>query len=30
MLRDTDPWPVPMLTEVKERLGAADRGRASP
>jgi glucose/mannose-6-phosphate isomerase len=22
MLRDTDPWPVPMLTEVKERLGS--------
>lgn len=30
MLRDTDPWPVPMLTEVKQRLGAADRGRPSP
>jgi glucose/mannose-6-phosphate isomerase len=30
MLRDTDPWPVPMLTEVKERLSAADRGRPAP
>ncbi len=30
MLRETDPWPVPMLTEVKERLGAADRERPPP
>jgi glucose/mannose-6-phosphate isomerase len=30
MLRETDPWPVPMLTEVKQRLGAADRERPSP
>ena len=27
MLRETDPWPVPILTEVKERLGGA---RPSP
>jgi glucose/mannose-6-phosphate isomerase len=29
MLRETDPWPVPVLTEVKERLGAG-RARSSP
>jgi glucose/mannose-6-phosphate isomerase len=25
MLTETDPWPVPMLTEVKRRLGAPER-----
>jgi glucose/mannose-6-phosphate isomerase len=30
MLRETDPWPVPMLTEVKRRLGAAERRPPSP
>jgi glucose/mannose-6-phosphate isomerase len=32
MLHETDPWPVPMLTELKRRLGpgADDRGRPSP
>lgn len=30
MLRQTDPWPVPMLTEVKRRLGAAERRCQSP
>jgi glucose/mannose-6-phosphate isomerase len=25
MLHDVDPWPVPMLTEVKRRLGAPER-----
>jgi glucose/mannose-6-phosphate isomerase len=32
MLHETDPWPVPMLTEVKRRLGdgGGDRGRPSP
>jgi glucose/mannose-6-phosphate isomerase len=29
MLHETDPWPVPMLTEVKRRLGAAERRRPS-
>src|SRR6185503_18602165 len=29
MLHETDPWPVPVLTEVKARLGAG-RGRSSP
>jgi glucose/mannose-6-phosphate isomerase len=30
MLRQTDPWPVPMLTEVKRRLSTAEPGRPSP
>jgi glucose/mannose-6-phosphate isomerase len=32
MLHETDPWPVPMLTEVKRRLGDGgdNRGRPSP
>jgi glucose/mannose-6-phosphate isomerase len=30
MLRETDPWPVPMLTELKQRLGAADGRRPAP
>ncbi len=30
MLRETDPWPVPLLTEMKRRLGAAERRRPSP
>jgi glucose/mannose-6-phosphate isomerase len=32
MLREIDPWPVPMLTEVKRRLAApaADRARPAP
>jgi glucose/mannose-6-phosphate isomerase len=30
MLGDTDPWPVPMLTEMKQRLAAPERGRPSP
>jgi glucose/mannose-6-phosphate isomerase len=32
MLRETDPWPVPILTEVKRRLGGPGRepGRPSP
>jgi glucose/mannose-6-phosphate isomerase len=32
MLHETDPWPVPMLTEVKRRLGdgGGHRGRPSP
>jgi glucose/mannose-6-phosphate isomerase len=30
MLRETDPWPVPMLSEVKARLSTPERGRPSP
>jgi glucose/mannose-6-phosphate isomerase len=30
MLRETDPWPVPMLTEFKRRLGAAAGERWLP
>jgi len=32
MLHGTDPWPVPMLTELKRRLGTGpvDPGRPSP
>lgn len=30
MLRETDPWPVPMLTEFKRRLGAPTRARSLP
>ena len=30
MLRDTDPWPVPILTEVKRRLSAPEQPRSSP
>jgi glucose/mannose-6-phosphate isomerase len=30
MLRETDPGPVPMLTEVKRRLGTAEHGRPAP
>jgi glucose/mannose-6-phosphate isomerase len=30
MLRDVDPWPVPVLTEVKQRLSAIGAARPSP
>jgi glucose/mannose-6-phosphate isomerase len=30
MLHETDPWPVPMLTEVKRRLGAGLDARERP
>jgi glucose/mannose-6-phosphate isomerase len=30
MLRDTDPWPVPMLTELKQRLATPDRRHPAP
>jgi glucose/mannose-6-phosphate isomerase len=30
MLRETDPWPVPMLTEFKRRLGAPAGERSLP
>jgi glucose/mannose-6-phosphate isomerase len=30
MLRETDPWPVPMLTEVKRRLSAPGREQPRP
>jgi hypothetical protein len=30
MLRETDPWPVPMLTEFKRRLGASAGERSLP
>jgi glucose/mannose-6-phosphate isomerase len=30
MLREIDPWPVPVLTEVKQRLGARERRSLSP
>lgn len=30
MLRGVDPWPVPVLTEVKQRLGAAEQRGLSP
>jgi glucose/mannose-6-phosphate isomerase len=30
MLRSTDPWPVPMLSEVKRRLGGGGREGLSP
>jgi glucose/mannose-6-phosphate isomerase len=30
MLRETDPWPVPVLTEVKQRLSAIEAARPSP
>jgi glucose/mannose-6-phosphate isomerase len=29
MLHEVDPWPVPMLTEVKRRLGAPERRPSS-
>jgi glucose/mannose-6-phosphate isomerase len=29
MLNEVDPWPVPMLTEVKRRLGAPERRPSS-
>ena len=30
ILRDTDPWPVPMLTELKQRLATPDRRHPAP
>jgi glucose/mannose-6-phosphate isomerase len=30
MLREIDPWPVPVLTEVKQRLSAIGAARPSP
>ena len=30
MLRETDPWPVPVLTEVKRRLSAPPRAQPRP
>jgi glucose/mannose-6-phosphate isomerase len=30
MLREIDPWPVPVLTEVKQRLSAIEAARTSP